>query len=68
MKPHCDLFRASSCNTACPNEAIKRLNEEGHHFALLSCSDCEQNSWECVDCIFEGTEFCAKEIEGRFLL
>lgn len=63
----CELFRSVACNNACPNEAIKRLNDEGHSFALLSCSDCRSNTGECEDCIFEGTELCQKEFEGRFL-
>lgn len=63
----CEFFRSYACNNACPNEAIKQLNEQGHKLPELSCSDCSENTGECSDCIFEGSELCPKESEGRFL-
>ena len=54
----CEFFRSYACNNACPNEAIKQLNEQGHKLPELKCSDC----------IFEGSELCPKNSEGRFLL
>ena len=68
MTGMCDFFRSYACNNACPNEAIKQLNEQGHKLPELNCSDCSENTGECGDCIFEGSEFCSKNYEGRFIL
>ena len=40
----CDFFRSYACNNACPNEAIRGLNEQGHKLPELKCSDCSENT------------------------
>ncbi len=64
----CSFFRSVMCSGSCANEVLRKMHEDGMIvFDSIACSDCEYNTGECSDCIFEGTEFCEVNQEGRFL-
>lgn len=64
----CNFFKSYSCNNSCANEVLRKMHEDGMIvFDSIECSDCEYNTGQCSDCIFEDTEFCEENLEGRVL-
>lgn len=64
----CSFFRSVSCSGSCANEVLRKMHEDGMIvFDAIDCADCEYNTGQCSDCIFEDTEFCEANLEGRVL-
>lgn len=63
-KNHRSCFTALQCINVdgyCPD--IPTEYDDREYSNGVSCEECMYNTYECVDCLFRGSEFCPEGVE-----